>query len=88
MYPFPSLYFIVSMVARVDFQEILRDKLTNLFFFLSNGITIDETSRRRNFARITVINNRSFDEPLRVSFLLDLIYYYMIVNRKDIVQVI
>lgn len=76
------------MVARVDFQEILRDKLTNLFFFLSNGITIDETSRRRNFARITVINNRSFDEPLRVSFLLDLIYYYMIVNRKDIVQVI
>lgn len=88
MYPFPSLYFIVSMVARVDFQEILRDKLTNLFFFLSNGITIDETSRRRNFARITVINNRLFDEPLRVSFLLDLIYYYMIVNRKDIVQVI
>lgn len=76
------------MVARVDYQEILRDKLTNLFFFLSNGITIDETSRRRNFARITVINNRSFDEPLRVSFLLDLIYYYMIVNRKDIVQVI
>lgn len=74
------------MVARVNFQEILRDKLTNLFFFLSNGITIDETSRRKFCTIINLIIDRSMNhyESLSSSILFIIIWSWI----EKMVQVI
>lgn len=85
------------MVARVNFQEILRHTfdielrtrlLENLFFsflsFFINGIAIDETWRRRNFTWITwwLIIDHSTNSLFYLQSLSSSTLF-MIVNRKD-----